>query len=392
MQYRTLESEVNALNAEVTRLRIMVNRCVEAQDNARQTQLVVHEPTLQQRTHHPQRNYPTVSSSVDPISNVLEVLPTSTKLPLPGEPMSVLPTIFSGMDGTARLFKVLIETYPWLLPSDLRQAQFELEEEAREKAALAHKRRSRKKKIQKHTSSSSSSSSSSDSSSSESEDAEEAALLERLRLQREKRKEKKKAKEDKKSIQKGNTNNKKTKKSSQEHGSESEDDQTISSAAKQTATPVANSTPRSISPTQAYVPPKRSGMSPSADAPLSAATTPTNAVKARTTVNSVLDDVISTPSAVQGLLNHRASAKKKQSYLTRVGQDSEDEEAEMALANTKSSLKLTETPKPITIPTVAAAPQAAKRRNSTDSTNSYNSFVDETQKPKAQNDDDTLNF
>ena len=126
MQYRALESEVNALDAEVTRLRIMVDRCVESQDTLRAS-VQTRDDRQQHRTNHTEtrRNPPETAHESDPIN--LGTALTSTRLALPGDPMAVLPAIFSGMDGTARLFKVLIETYPWLLPRDLREAQKELE-------------------------------------------------------------------------------------------------------------------------------------------------------------------------------------------------------------------------------------------------------------------------
>eukprot|EP00758_Cryptobia_borreli_P012801 Tbor_TRINITY_DN5777_c0_g1::TRINITY_DN5777_c0_g1_i1::g.20402::m.20402 len=92
MEYQSLEKEVDALNTEMTRLRLMVTKCMEIRESS-----------------PPAATIPYTRATVDP---------SSTRLPLPGDPMSVLPSIFSGMQGTARLLKVLLETYPWLLPSE----------------------------------------------------------------------------------------------------------------------------------------------------------------------------------------------------------------------------------------------------------------------------------
>lgn len=86
---RALESEVECLSAEVARLRLMVERCESM------------------------RNFPesTAVTSQQPIAAPHMVLP------LAGQPLDVLPSIFSGAEGTTRLLKVLLETYPWLLPT-----------------------------------------------------------------------------------------------------------------------------------------------------------------------------------------------------------------------------------------------------------------------------------
>ena len=83
---RTLENEVECLSAEVARLRLMVERCESM------------------------KNFPEPASIAQPAAAPHMVLP------LAGQPLDVLPSIFSGAEGTTRLLKVLLETYPWLLP------------------------------------------------------------------------------------------------------------------------------------------------------------------------------------------------------------------------------------------------------------------------------------
>ena len=94
----TLEQEVCSLNSEVTRLRLMVERCVELQ--------------LESKAMAP----PAAPSS----SPTAALLP---RTPLATDPLQILPEIFSGMDGTARLFKLLMDAYPWLAPTVVSSAK-----------------------------------------------------------------------------------------------------------------------------------------------------------------------------------------------------------------------------------------------------------------------------
>ena len=102
-----VDNEMAKLSDEVARLRLMVERV-----QLRQNQLDAH-----QRSSSEQSSQPTGTPAYhrDPWA----VPP----VPLPGSPVAVLPTIFSGVDGTTRLFKLLLETYPWLEPPEVRQAR-----------------------------------------------------------------------------------------------------------------------------------------------------------------------------------------------------------------------------------------------------------------------------
>lgn len=82
---RTLENEVEVLSTEVARLRLMVERC---------------------------EGLKAFDSSPAPVPAASPQI----VLPLAGQPLDVLPSIFQGAEGTTRLLKVLLETYPWLLP------------------------------------------------------------------------------------------------------------------------------------------------------------------------------------------------------------------------------------------------------------------------------------
>ena len=115
MTCRALESEVETLNAEVTRLRLMVQRCVGEQERLGR----------EIREQHSREAAHTGDGKADNAAQ--HVVPQMIRIPQPDDPVAVLPSLFSGMDGTARLFKVLMETYPWLLPPELREAQEELE-------------------------------------------------------------------------------------------------------------------------------------------------------------------------------------------------------------------------------------------------------------------------
>lgn len=103
------------LNAEVTRLRLMVQRCVGEQERLGRE---IRERPSREATHGGDGMTENAAQNV---------VPQMIRIPQPDDPVAVLPSLFSGMDGTARLFKVLMETYPWLLPPELREAQEELE-------------------------------------------------------------------------------------------------------------------------------------------------------------------------------------------------------------------------------------------------------------------------
>ena len=161
MTSRALESEVELLNSEVTRLRLMVQRCNVAQQE------------LGQKVR---QGYANEGDAGGGGAVATQAFPHAVRIPQPDDPISVLPSLFSGMDGTARLFKVLLETYPWLLPADLREAQEELKrkmETSRHKKKKSSSRnptpRQRKSKKRSPSSSSASSSSSEESSTSEEE-------------------------------------------------------------------------------------------------------------------------------------------------------------------------------------------------------------------------------
>ena len=118
-----IEAEVTALNAEVARLRIMVERCVDVQQQQQRAQQQQQQPA------------PALFGGfADPRVG------TVPPMPLPGQPLAVLPVLFSGMEGTARLFRILMETYPWLTPPEVREAA---EIVRNEKALAAEERRRR---------------------------------------------------------------------------------------------------------------------------------------------------------------------------------------------------------------------------------------------------------
>ena len=80
-----LESEVSKLADEVSRLRILVNRCLE-------------EPAVQRDER-------------------VGTKPTADSAPYAAA--AVIPHLFSGRDGTKRLFRLLMEAYPWLTPDEV---------------------------------------------------------------------------------------------------------------------------------------------------------------------------------------------------------------------------------------------------------------------------------
>lgn len=133
MQKRALQREVEALSDEVSRLRMMVQRCVEVREQQQQQQQV---GTVGLTTGEP----------------------GGVQIPLSNQPLAVLPSLFSGIDGTARLFKVLMDTYPWLVPAELQEAKAVIAEQRRREAAGAagEKQGGGKKKKRHHRPSSTS--------------------------------------------------------------------------------------------------------------------------------------------------------------------------------------------------------------------------------------------
>lgn len=159
MQLRTLQEEVAALNSEVMRLRLMVHKCTrqaeEQHDVQRRQQQALHQA------------FPVGGGSQQPSPSYVHPTTGLPTVPLPGQPLAVLPQMFSGLEGTARLFRVLMETYPWLVPPEMRDAQAELaqlkrdlaaarEEAAQATAAAAERANKEKKKSKKRSSKSSS--------------------------------------------------------------------------------------------------------------------------------------------------------------------------------------------------------------------------------------------
>jgi hypothetical protein len=106
-----LEDEILKLTADVARLQIMVDRTIEASEAAAlhasssspSDPLSIHSQLLAQQM---------AALTAAPIGAAAAGTPA---IPLPGDPLAVLPALFSGREGTARLFRMLVETYPWLL-------------------------------------------------------------------------------------------------------------------------------------------------------------------------------------------------------------------------------------------------------------------------------------
>lgn len=94
-----VETEISKLTDEVARLRLMVERINES---GRSTS----EASSQQQQPHPAYR--------DPFT---------VPVPLPSNPVAVLPTIFAGPEGTARLFRLLMDAYPWLVPPEVEEAR-----------------------------------------------------------------------------------------------------------------------------------------------------------------------------------------------------------------------------------------------------------------------------
>ena len=97
----TLEAEVSQLSNEVSRLRLICNRLNENPSGA--------------------RNGATPFSPGDGMMRD----PLTVPMAVPNEPLAILPTIFQGKVGTKRLFKLLMEAYPWLTPDEVSTAREE---------------------------------------------------------------------------------------------------------------------------------------------------------------------------------------------------------------------------------------------------------------------------
>ena len=118
MMRSPLEDEVVKLSNEVARLQIMVERCVEAnnQHYSNKTRTSSPSPSQQHQQQKQTAFSSTASSSPSPNSNQQQQRSKSPfAFSAPSDPLAALPSLFSGKEGTARLFRVLVESYPWLL-------------------------------------------------------------------------------------------------------------------------------------------------------------------------------------------------------------------------------------------------------------------------------------
>jgi hypothetical protein len=129
MQLRALEDEVGALSAEMTRLRLMVQQCADREQ--RQAAILAENERLKAALLEAQatgalRSAPTIGSTLPPGS------------------LDALPAMFSGADGTARLFKAIMDAYPWLIPPDVQEAQDIVRQERDLQAEERRQRHSRR--------------------------------------------------------------------------------------------------------------------------------------------------------------------------------------------------------------------------------------------------------
>lgn len=133
-----LEEEVNSLNAEVTRLRLMVQQCVENESRYK----ALEEENAALKAAVAQQQAPGGSNKL--------VNPYLPGMPLPGQPLDVLPSMFTGTKGTARLFRLIMDTYPWLTPPEVREAQEIVKHEKElqtEERRLRHQRRAQRQQL-----------------------------------------------------------------------------------------------------------------------------------------------------------------------------------------------------------------------------------------------------
>jgi hypothetical protein len=129
MQLRALEEEVGALSAEMTRLRLMVQQCADREQ--RQAAILAENERLkaallEAQTTGALRSAPKIGSA------------------LPSGSLDALPAMFSGADGTARLFKAIMDAYPWLIPPDVQEAQEIVRQERDLQAEERRQRHSRR--------------------------------------------------------------------------------------------------------------------------------------------------------------------------------------------------------------------------------------------------------
>jgi hypothetical protein len=108
MATRAIDAEMEKLSGEVARLRVMVERVVDHKSRS------VSEASAQPHPPAGHSIIPTPQFHRDPFT---------VPVPLPTSPVAVLPTIFAGQDGTARLFRLLLDTYPWLEPPEVTEAR-----------------------------------------------------------------------------------------------------------------------------------------------------------------------------------------------------------------------------------------------------------------------------
>lgn len=136
MQLKALEEEVSCLSAEVTRLRLMVHRCCE--EERHRQQLVSENTALKNALRNQQHAVP------EPAALPQQPAPQFNY----GLSANALPPIFCGVDGTARLFRAIMEAYPWLVPPEVKEAQEIVAQERllqQEERRLRHERR-----VQRH--------------------------------------------------------------------------------------------------------------------------------------------------------------------------------------------------------------------------------------------------
>ena len=119
-----IEEELRKLREETARLRVMVQKCVEHRDAMQRPEALDSVPCGGLRTHRstavvaPAECHPGVPERCLDYT-VASVVPRSARsvaMPVPTDAAAVLPTMFSGAEGTARLYRLLADTYPWLAP------------------------------------------------------------------------------------------------------------------------------------------------------------------------------------------------------------------------------------------------------------------------------------
>lgn len=147
MQLRALEEEVGALSAEVTRLRLMVHRSAESE--MQRQQLAAEVEALKAANEELKEQ----QRSLKPVSDPAGPPPTAPAAnPVFGSGVDVaLPAMFCGADGTARLFRAVMEAYPWLTPVEVKEAQQIVANERHlqeEERRLRHERRVERRELE----------------------------------------------------------------------------------------------------------------------------------------------------------------------------------------------------------------------------------------------------